>query len=57
MVPNRIQYQLDFMKNNPSIHMCGSQFDMFTVVNMIFDRASLPPITWEEYKKVLNIGL
>ena len=52
MVPNRIQCQLDFMKNNPSIHICGSQVDMFTDnVNMIVDRTSLPPITWEEYKK------
>ncbi len=52
MVPNRIQCQFEFMKNNPSIHICGSQVDMFmNDVNMIVNRTSLPPITWEEYKK------
>ena len=52
MIPNRIQIQLDYMKKNPNIAICGGQIKMFYhTPDKCHKRTNHPSITWEEYKK------
>ena len=53
MVPTRIQKQLEFMLQNPSCKICGSQVAMFRNNNkkQIVSTTNHPKITWEDYKK------
>ena len=52
MIPNRIQIQLDYMKRNPGIAICGGQIAMFrTVKEQVINVTHHPDISWEEYKE------
>lgn len=50
MLPERIITQLEIMKNNPNIHICGAQIVMFND-NEIVNSTSHKSIMWNEYKK------
>ena len=53
MVPNRIQLQLDYMKKNPKIAICGGQVAMFkNVKEQVHNVTSHPDISWKQYKKI-----
>ena len=53
MVPNRIQIQLDYMKKNPGIAICGGQVAMFkNVKEQVHYVSKHPDISWEQYKKI-----
>lgn len=52
MVNNRILKQIEFMENNPSIKICGSQINSFKEdINNIIMTSEHKSITWEEYKE------
>lgn len=52
MVPDRIFKQLKFMENNPEIHICGAQIQMFREkIGSIVDITRLPTIRWEDFKR------
>ena len=52
MVPDRIQKQLTFMKQNPNAAICGGQVAMFyNVKEQSHNITRHPTITWEQYKK------
>ena len=51
MIPNRIQLQFDFMKNNPNIKICGGQINCFNNKKEIISITSHKSMTWENYKK------
>jgi glycosyltransferase involved in cell wall biosynthesis len=52
MVNNRIQTQMEFMKLNPNIMICGCQIHSFkdNIKNITFT-SNHPIITWEQYKE------
>lgn len=51
MVPNRIQKQLHFMKQNPTVAICGGQVAMFkNVKEQCHNVTSHKSITWDQYK-------
>ena len=52
MVPERIEKQLAFMKDNPNIKICGGQIRMFSDDNKDNTKniSNHPTITWEQYK-------
>jgi mannosyltransferase OCH1-like enzyme len=51
MVRDRIKKQLNFMKNNPLIHICGGQILMFRDnINNIVNKTNHSSITWDNYK-------
>ena len=53
MVPDRIEKQLRFMRENPDCMICGGQINMFREINgdkKFISKTSHPTITWEEYK-------
>ena len=52
MVPDRIIKQMKFMKNNPDIHICGAQIQMFRRnIGSVVDITRLPTIRWEDFKR------
>lgn len=52
MFPDRIYKQLEFMKKNTQIHICGAQILMFRDnIKNIVSSTNHKPILWEEYKK------
>jgi hypothetical protein len=52
MITDRVYKQLEFMKKNPNVHLCGGQILMFKEnINNIVSRSNHNSITWEEYKK------
>ena len=52
MVPDRIFKQLKFMENNPEIHICGAQIQMFREnIGRVVDITRLPTIRWEDFKQ------
>jgi hypothetical protein len=51
MMPNRIQKQLEFMKNNPKIPCCGSNVQFLTPNGIGEQTYHTDKIIWEEYKK------
>ena len=52
MVQNRIKIQLDYMKRNPGVAICGAQVAMFKDdPSKVHNITSHPDITWEQYKK------
>jgi len=51
MVPNRIQLQLNYMRNNPTTMICGGQINCFRQsIEQSVSRTSHTSLTWEEYK-------
>jgi len=51
MVPDRIQKQLHFMKQNPTVAICGGQVAMFkNVKEQCHNVTSHKSITWDQYK-------
>ena len=51
MVPNRIQMQLEYMKKNPTVAICGGQIAMFyNVKEKVHNITKHPDISWEQYK-------
>ena len=53
MVPNRIQLQLDYMKKNPGIAICGGQVAMFyNVKEQVHHITKHPDISWKQYKNI-----
>ena len=58
MVPTRIQQQLDYMKTNPKVQMCGGQIEMFreNADNKmeVVGKSNHPSITWDQYKAKPN---
>ena len=52
MVPDRIMKQMKFMENNPDIHICGAQINMFRGgKERVVDMTRLPTIRWEDFKQ------
>jgi len=52
MVPDRIIKQMKFMENNPDIHICGAQINMFRGgKERVVDMTRLPTIRWEDFKQ------
>ena len=52
MVQNRIKIQLDYMKRNPGVAICGAQVAMFKDdPSKVHNITRHPDITWEQYKK------
>ena len=53
MVPNRIQLQLEYMKKNPTVAICGGQIAMFyNVKEKVHNITKHPDISWEQYKNI-----
>ncbi len=53
MVPNRIQIQLEYMKKNPNVAICGGQVAMFyNDKNNVHNITKHPDITWKHYKQI-----
>lgn len=50
MMPNRIQKQFKFMLENPQIHICGGQVQMFDDAKNNRGQSNHPSITWDDYK-------
>lgn len=51
MVPNRIQLQVEYMKKNPGVAICGGQIAMFyDVKEKVHNITKHPDISWEQYK-------
>ena len=50
MIDNRIQKQLDYMKINPEVHICGGQLKCFTNDDNIISITKHKSITWDDYK-------
>ena len=50
MIPNRIQIQLDYMKE-PGIAICGGRIMFNTVKEKVINVTQHPDISWEEYKQ------
>jgi GT2 family glycosyltransferase len=48
MVPDRIIKQLEFMKNNEHVAICGGQIQMFNG-DKVIQTTHHPPITWNSY--------
>ncbi len=52
MKEDRVKTQLEFMKANPHVHICGGQIGMFRdSPNAIVNTTSHKSLTWDEYKK------
>lgn len=51
MVPNRIQTQMDYMKANPSVKICGAQLLMFRDDGKAGNQTKHPSLSWEDYKR------
>ena len=52
MIQDRIIKQMKFMENNPDIHICGAQINMFRGgKGRIVDLTRLPTIRWEDFKQ------
>jgi GT2 family glycosyltransferase len=51
MFPKRIMTQLKYMKENPTVHICGAQVKCFNNSNQIINITRHRSISWEEYKK------
>jgi mannosyltransferase OCH1-like enzyme len=52
MISDRIMKQMKFMENNPNIHICGGQINMFRgSTKHVVDITRLPTIQWQEFKK------
>jgi len=52
MFDDRILKQLEFMKENPNVMICGSQINCFKEnTTNVFSKTNHPSITWEQYKK------
>ena len=52
MVNHRIQTQMEFMKLNPHIMICGSQINCFKdSIDNIVSVTNHPTMTWEDYKR------
>lgn len=54
MIMNRIQLQLEYMKKNPEVTICGGQVRMFNDNKQILQISNHKSITWENYKKNPN---
>ena len=54
MTGNRIQKQLQYMKENPEVKICGSQINMFRNENEVVSVTKHPSLTWTEFKKKPN---
>lgn len=53
MVPTRIQIQLDYMKKNPGVAICGGQVAMFrNIKEQVHDITKHTDISWEQYKNI-----
>ena len=50
MLPQRIQKQLEFMKNNPNIQCCGSNIQFITPNGVGQQTNHIEWITWNDYK-------
>ena len=50
MMPNRIQLQLDYMKNNPDTKICGGQINCFNSERQIVSVTTHKSLSWEDYK-------
>jgi hypothetical protein len=51
MVKDRIQKQLQFMNDNPNIHICGTQVACFrNNISNVVSVTNHKSITWDEYK-------
>lgn len=51
MIPERIKLQLNYMKENPDVHICGGQVKCFTNNNNIINITNHKSITWDFYKQ------
>ena len=52
MIQDRIIKQTKFMENNPDIHICGAQINMFRGgKGSVVDLTRLPTIRWEDFKQ------
>jgi len=51
MMPNRILTQIEFMRLNPTIMICGAQVKLFRQsINEVTGVTNHPSITWQDYK-------
>lgn len=51
MFKNRIATQVQYMLDNPTVMICGSQIEMFDDNGKICGKSNHLSITWEDYKK------
>ena len=54
MVPTRIQKQITYMTENPTVKICGAQIQMFDDNMTNKGVSNHPSITWDEYKASPN---
>ena len=54
MVQNRITKQVNYMKQNPNVKICGSQVQMFNDNGNNKGLSNHPSISWEQYKNKPN---
>ena len=58
MVPTRIQQQMDYLRENPKVQICGGQISMFRDSSdgkpQETGRSNHPSLTWDEYKAKPN---
>ena len=51
MLPERIQKQIEFMKNNPNVSCCGSNIQFLTPTGLGDITQHTQLITWDDYKE------